>query len=128
MAFGINREQLERWKEQVVKGEIAVITHYWEDERFPGCTSVTKVGCSNLEKLKEWGETYKLKSTWIDRKSTRLNSSHVSISYAVFCLKKKSCTCSEKRWWKYRTNSVLRRNYGNVGGVWIIRLDVLRFS
>src|SRR5699024_12308485 len=26
---------------------------------------------------------------WEDRKSTRLNSSHVSISYAVFCLKKK---------------------------------------
>src|SRR5699024_12865922 len=26
----------------------------------------------------------------IDRKSTRLNSSHVSISYAVFCLKKRS--------------------------------------
>src|SRR5207249_10962209 len=28
-------------------------------------------------------------STDRDRKSTRLNSSHVSISYAVFCLKKK---------------------------------------
>src|SRR5690606_41290597 len=27
-----------------------------------------------------------------DRKSTRLNSSHVKISYAVFCLKKKSKT------------------------------------
>src|SRR5690606_41389966 len=27
-----------------------------------------------------------------DRKSTRLNSSHVKISYAVFCLKKKSVT------------------------------------
>src|SRR5689334_24702117 len=26
---------------------------------------------------------------WRDRKSTRLNSSHSSISYAVFCLKKK---------------------------------------
>src|SRR5690349_24200942 len=26
---------------------------------------------------------------WLDRKSTRLNSSHVEISYAVFCLKKK---------------------------------------
>src|SRR6267143_3795417 len=26
---------------------------------------------------------------WADRKSTRLNSSHSSISYAVFCLKKK---------------------------------------
>src|SRR5690606_40423302 len=29
---------------------------------------------------------------WIDRKSTRLNSSHVKISYAVFCLKKKNTT------------------------------------
>src|SRR3989442_12025375 len=28
-----------------------------------------------------------------DRKSTRLNSSHVRISYAVFCLKKKRITC-----------------------------------
>src|SRR5207253_4406733 len=27
-----------------------------------------------------------------DRKSTRLNSSHVAISYAVFCLKKKNMT------------------------------------
>src|SRR5690606_42056632 len=27
-----------------------------------------------------------------DRKSTRLNSSHVKISYAVFCLKKKNTT------------------------------------
>src|SRR5438034_7302469 len=26
---------------------------------------------------------------WLDRKSTRLNSSHTVISYAVFCLKKK---------------------------------------
>src|SRR5438876_4674273 len=33
-----------------------------------------------------------------DRKSTRLNSSHPSTSYAVFCLKKKSCTqCSPMR-------------------------------
>src|SRR5437868_15410901 len=30
----------------------------------------------------------------LDRKSTRLNSSHVSISYAVFCLKKKKNTNS----------------------------------
>src|SRR5690554_8015983 len=29
-----------------------------------------------------------------DRKSTRLNSSHVRISYAVFCLKKKKNSCS----------------------------------
>src|SRR3712207_8374885 len=29
-----------------------------------------------------------------DRKSTRLNSSHANISYAVFCLKKKNKLCS----------------------------------
>src|SRR3712207_8104224 len=28
----------------------------------------------------------------LDRKSTRLNSSHANISYAVFCLKKKNIT------------------------------------
>src|SRR5690625_4495962 len=32
---------------------------------------------------RKWGLIYR------DRKSTRLNSSHVAISYAVFCLKKK---------------------------------------
>src|SRR5690554_7582155 len=31
-----------------------------------------------------------------DRKSTRLNSSHVRISYAVFCLKKKKKTTNTK--------------------------------
>src|SRR5699024_12799585 len=32
----------------------------------------------------------------LDRKSTRLNSSHVSISYAVFCLKKKKTTAASQ--------------------------------
>src|SRR3712207_8347169 len=31
-----------------------------------------------------------------DRKSTRLNSSHANISYAVFCLKKKNHTSSSR--------------------------------
>src|SRR5687768_18358101 len=35
-----------------------------------------------------------LGATRIDRKSTRLNSSHGYISYAVFCLKKKIKTCA----------------------------------
>src|SRR5690606_26647685 len=35
----------------------------------------------------EWGDNYHYGDG--DRKSTRLNSSHVKISYAVFCLKKK---------------------------------------
>src|SRR5690625_3459741 len=35
-------------------------------------------------------ERFIYSSTMLDRKSTRLNSSHVAISYAVFCLKKKT--------------------------------------
>src|SRR5947209_10047946 len=34
-----------------------------------------------------------------DRKSTRLNSSHANISYAVFCLKKKNITHAHARSW-----------------------------
>src|SRR5207249_5789242 len=34
---------------------------------------------------------------WLDRKSTRLNSSHVSISYAVFCLKKQKARGGARR-------------------------------
>src|SRR5699024_12274681 len=39
------------------------------------------------EKIQDRGN--ETETVWKDRKSTRLNSSHVSISYAVFCLKKK---------------------------------------
>src|SRR5690349_23868647 len=35
------------------------------------------------------GYTGEVSQQQLDRKSTRLNSSHVEISYAVFCLKKK---------------------------------------
>src|SRR5438067_9253997 len=38
-----------------------------------------------------------------DRKSTRLNSSHVSISYAVFCLKKKN-ELTKRFWCDYADN------------------------
>src|SRR5689334_24243508 len=38
----------------------------------------------------EPGAEYYFYLTSVDRKSTRLNSSHSSISYAVFCLKKKN--------------------------------------
>src|SRR5258707_5938115 len=35
-------------------------------------------------------ELLMVRKAWTDRKSTRLNSSHANISYAVFCLKKKN--------------------------------------
>src|SRR5256885_13068054 len=37
--------------------------------------------------------------TVLDRKSTRLNSSHLVISYAVFCLKKKTKSPSHRHPW-----------------------------
>src|SRR5690349_24723494 len=40
----------------------------------------------------EAGLTGQERDGFQDRKSTRLNSSHVEISYAVFCLKKKKVT------------------------------------
>src|SRR5690625_5735193 len=41
------------------------------------------------EEINNFIDVLKNKQKPIDRKSTRLNSSHVAISYAVFCLKKK---------------------------------------
>ena len=39
--------------------------------------------------IRELRKSSRIEAKFIDRKSTRLNSSHGSISYAVFCLKKK---------------------------------------
>lgn len=66
MAFGINRQELADWKKAVSAGEIAFLTHYWLDNRFPDCKTVTKAGCANLEKLAAWGAHYGLKREWID--------------------------------------------------------------
>src|SRR5438477_2722470 len=45
-----------------------------------------------------------------DRKSTRLNSSHMSISYAVFCLKKKKKKQRHKNAIQDRTTHIYRVN------------------
>src|SRR5690625_6627049 len=65
-----------------------------------------RTSSSSLRALPRWTFTCNLRKAWgpkmrftdararvprrEDRKSTRLNSSHVAISYAVFCLKKKT--------------------------------------
>src|SRR5690625_5381352 len=46
------------------------------------CTTITSAPFRTVSKVR------------LDRKSTRLNSSHVAISYAVFCLKKKKIPSS----------------------------------
>ncbi|MDQ6423317.1 hypothetical protein RB620_28200 [Paenibacillus sp. LHD-117] len=56
MAFGITRNEMNEWKAAVTRGEIAFLTHYWLDPRYPGMRTVTKVGCSDLAKLSRWCE------------------------------------------------------------------------
>src|SRR5690554_7680629 len=51
---------------------------------FTGILTLNTFNSSDLKSIKEEGFNI------VDRKSTRLNSSHVRISYAVFCLKKKN--------------------------------------
>ncbi|MBO8155112.1 MAG: hypothetical protein H0Z32_01515 [Bacillaceae bacterium] len=67
MAFGIKRQELKEWKSKVQSGEIAFITHYWIDNRFPDSKTVTKVGCCDLKRLEEWGRKYGLRPEWIHR-------------------------------------------------------------
>ncbi|SEK33645.1 hypothetical protein SAMN04488688_101496 [Paenibacillus sp. cl141a] len=54
MAFGISKQELQQWKQKVAKGDIAFLTHYWYDKRFPEFHTVTKVGCSDISRLKDW--------------------------------------------------------------------------
>src|SRR3712207_7173508 len=51
-----------------------------------------KRGALLLGKLAQVVEQLAKLGAGLDRKSTRLNSSHANISYAVFCLKKKKIT------------------------------------
>lgn len=66
MAFGLKRAELQEWKQRAASGEIAFLTHYWQDPRFPDYTTVTKVACQDLDRLAHWGERYGLKREWID--------------------------------------------------------------
>src|SRR5438105_9767618 len=52
--------------------------------------------CRDLERFTQWVAEDGL-ADYLDRKSTRLNSSHEWISYAVFCLKKKKNSNSKRQ-------------------------------
>lgn len=65
MAFGIKRSELRDWKRKVKEGEIAFLTHFWLHPRYPGITTVTKAGCSDVNRLLAWAEAYGLKEEWI---------------------------------------------------------------
>src|SRR5690625_6734867 len=65
-----------------LKGESGVIGH--DEENGDVLTAIAFPRIAG-------GKAFDINQGWFgsDRKSTRLNSSHVAISYAVFCLKKK---------------------------------------
>src|ERR1039457_6058475 len=71
-------------------------------ERVPGGAELGRVGAygarfaaaiygadDGAEPRTDHASDHPIRGGWRDRKSTRLNSSHLVISYAVFCLKKK---------------------------------------
>src|SRR5438034_6248590 len=58
--------------------------------RQQGVAAESEIGlATGLAWTEVGGEVLQIEATLVDRKSTRLNSSHTVISYAVFCLKKK---------------------------------------
>src|SRR2546430_13103371 len=72
-----------------------LLIHAWRAEQlrhlgFPRTLAETFAGLVDWHEIAALGE----RARKTDRKSTRLNSSHSQISYAVFCLKKKKIISS----------------------------------
>src|SRR5690625_4324905 len=72
-------------KDEVIYGKLDMLGHV-NNMYVVNTFHVTGPG-----KIVDYGDYTDIRNlTDLDRKSTRLNSSHVAISYAVFCLKKKT--------------------------------------
>src|SRR3712207_8207194 len=65
--------------------------HLQDGERPVDRLDATGAGLPSIERV---AHDATVAQRLLDRKSTRLNSSHANISYAVFCLKKKNITAS----------------------------------
>src|SRR5690349_23395783 len=70
---------------------IAVVMHKYQQMDYRQIADVLKLSESATKSLlfRAYETLREQLREFVDRKSTRLNSSHVEISYAVFCLKKK---------------------------------------
>src|SRR5436190_10340321 len=82
-------------------------TTLFRSERFPVCNAnevIRVLGKHGFFQVSQKGSHQKWRHDNGDRKSTRLNSSHTVISYAVFCLKKK-----KKK--KNKQNSKIKKNH-----------------
>src|SRR5690554_6010677 len=105
----INKQKLDNTTTVYAQGGISSVTYQPDDfEKHVQDTLVAGAGLCNpdtvrmvvteapeqIKQLMDWGTRFDKTQDGKfdlhrDRKSTRLNSSHVRISYAVFCLKKK---------------------------------------
>src|SRR2546422_6336723 len=80
------------WRTLRPGGKLAMTTHnrrcHWKLRLYFACVNrFRRLGRRLIEERYDWARCLAP-----DRKSTRLNSSHGYISYAVFCLKKKKKT------------------------------------
>src|SRR5204863_1290064 len=78
---------------------IEILKIYFSDDDFKAALDDPARRVFDQSSWTKWNQRYgrtpipplpKRRIPGVDRKSTRLNSSHVEISYAVFCLKKKT--------------------------------------
>ena len=91
MAFGITRDEMNKWKHEVKLGRISFLTHYWLEPRFSGIRTITKVGCADLEKLTLWCLDNGLNPANIHR---REDFPH----YDLIGLKQREILYKEKQW------------------------------
>src|SRR3712207_8410929 len=106
VSFDLTEDQLElqKWVHEFAANVVRpAAAEYDEREAFPWevLQEAAKIGLYSLDFFAtQWFDESGLgipitMEELLDRKSTRLNSSHANISYAVFCLKKKKTTPSD---------------------------------
>src|SRR6266496_2750812 len=77
------------WRGSSSRGAFEIPYRQVDKARILTATTATRPGPLDARCRMRWSSRSWRSWRWRDRKSTRLNSSHVERSYAVFCLKKK---------------------------------------
>src|SRR5690625_5960870 len=84
------RAAAERIQGVVLRSPVIALPHPADPDRLLHCKAESLQPTGAFKLRGAYNTISQVLETARDRKSTRLNSSHVAISYAVFCLKKKT--------------------------------------